>query len=277
MKIYYQWIPWAYSHKVSLIFANKFNVNEDDINWSFSFKAVFEEIEKWAIWVLPIENSYAWSIHENFYHMATYPVKIIAEYTLKIDHCLLANTHDRSKIKKVYSHPQALMQCEKYLKKYWYEIKEYGDTAWAAKHIKEKWEEWMAAISSDLAANIYDLDIIDRVIQDQSWNSTRFFVIVSEKTYEQIFRQQDFNVEKTNKVSVLFKTKDIPASLYKCLWAFWTRFINLTKIESLPARWDLFEYMFWIDFEKNIEQRFVDEALEELSFFSKDLKILWDY
>ncbi len=277
MKIYYQWVDWAYSHKVSLKYADKFWISDKNVIWLFSFKDVFEKIKDWNIWVLPIENSYAWSVHENFYHISSYSIKIISEFYQEIDHYLLWNTKNKKDIKKIYSHPQALMQCENYINKNLWDIKEYWDTAWAAKHIKEKWDKTFWAIASDLAGKIYWLNVLDKSIQDQNWNTTRFFVIVSDKLYKQKFEKNNYNIKKSYKISVLFKTKDIPAALYKCMWSFATRFINLTKIESLPSRWSRFEYMFWLDFEKNVEQKFVDEALEELKFFSKDLKILWDY
>lgn len=275
MNIYYQWLPWAYGNKASNIVKKNFNLDDTEIIWVETFKDVFNEIDNWNIWVIPIENSYAWSIHENFYHLVWWKYEIISEIFLDINHFLLSWKNDISSIKEVYSHPQALMQCQNYLKKHNISPIVYFDTAWAAKYVSESWRNDVASISSDLCSEIYWLNILDKNIQDQKWNTTRFFVVVLKDIYI-----QDQNILKSNKtwkISIEFKTKDIPSALYKCLWAFATRYINLTKIESLPARKNKFEYIFWVDFQKNVDEKTIIEALDELKYFCKDLIILWDY
>lgn len=276
MNIYYQWIEWAYWHKASIDISNKLWIESTNIVWVFSFYDVFEKVNIWNIWIIPIENSYAWTIHENYYLLSKYNIKIIADYYLEVNHFLLSTSNDISTIKKVYSHTQALMQCEQYINKNKFQIHKYWDTAWAAKHIKEKNNIEYASISSDLSWKIYWLNILDKNIQDQHWNKTRFFVIIKQDHYENI-KNKLIHLKKSYKVSILFKTKDIPAALYKCMWAFATRWINLTKLESIPSKNNYFEYMFWIDFQKNVEEKYIEEALEELSFFCKDLKIFWEY
>lgn len=275
MNIYYQWFSWAYWHSSSIIAAKNLWFLEENIFWIDSFKKVFEKIDEGNIWVLPFENSYAWSIHENFYHAISWNYKIIWEIFLEINHNLLAKTDYISKIKKVYSHPQALMQTSDFCKKHNLEQIPFSDTAWAAKYVWEKNDETIASISSSLAWEIYNLNNLKSNIQDQDWNTTKFFVIV--KNENNILQNLNYSWIKSKKVSIIFKTKDSPSALYKCLWAFATRFINLVKIESLPAKQNRFEYIFWIDFEKNVEEKIIFDALEELSFFSTDLKILWDY
>ena len=270
MKIFYQWEPWAYSNIVSLKVAKKYWIDKKDIYWCFSFKDMFEEwIKNNSIMIVPIENSYAGSVHENFYHLSNYPVKIIWEYYLEINHCLVWLTKDVSKIKEAYSHYQALMQCENYLKNKNIEPKVYWDTAWSAKYIAETQDESKAAITSDLAAQIYNLEVIDKNINDQKWNTTRFFIVIPKKL-------ELWNFSYNKKISILFKVKDMPSVLYKCLWAFATRNINLTKIESLPTKEWQFEYMFWLDFEKPNEKE-LNWALDELKYFSKQVNILWEY
>lgn len=275
MNIFYQWFSWAYWHSSSIIAAKNLWFLEENIFWIDSFKKVFEKIDEGNIWVLPFENSYAWSIHENFYHAISWNYKIIWEIFLEINHNLLAKTYDISKIKKVYSHPQALMQTYDFCKKHKFEQIPFSDTAWAAKYVLEKNDETIASISSSLAGEIYNLNNLESNIQDQDWNTTKFFVIV--KNENNILQRLNYSWIKSNKVSIIFKTKDTPSALYKCLWAFATRFINLVKIESIPAKQNRFEYIFWIDFEKSVDEKIILDALEELSFFSKDLKILWDY
>lgn len=275
MKIYYQWYPWAYGNKASNQVAQELQQDQKDIVWVETFREVFTQIDAGNVWVLPIENSYAWSIHENFYHIISGEYTIIGEVFLDINHYLLANTSDISNIKEVYSHPQALMQCQNYLKQHSITPVVFWDTAWAAKMVSHSQKTDIASISSDLCSDLYGLHILDQNIQDQNGNTTRFFVVVAKKFFEK--NKEKFQMKKTWKVSIQFKTKDIPSALYKCLWAFATGFINLTKIESLPARENRFEYIFWIDLEKNVSDEIIADALDELQFFCKDLVILWDY
>lgn len=275
MNIYYQWYPWAYGNKASREVSKYISQKDLEIIWVETFKEVFDKIDEWNIWVLPIENSYAGNIHENFYHIISGEYQIIWEIFLDINHFLLGKTWDISKIKKSYSHPQALMQCQNYLKKHNIEPISHIDTAGAAKFVSESDEESIAAIASDLCSEIYNLQVVDKNIQDQTGNTTRFFVVVRKEVFEK--NKEIFQMPKTGKISLQFKTKDIPSALYKCLWAFATRFINLTKIESLPARENRFEYIFWIDLEKNVWENVIENAFEELQFFCKDFKILGDY
>jgi len=270
MNIYYQGHEWAYSHITALKVKEKYN-NIENIVWVFSFKDMFDEVIKNnGIWIVPIENSYAGSVHENFYNLINYKVKIIWEYFLEIKHCLASVWENIEEIKYAYSHYQALMQCENFLKNHNIEAKVFWDTAWAAKYVKEQNNPAYASISSELAANIYWLNILKKWINDQKWNNTRFFIVTKNETKLE-------NFSKNNKMSIVFKVKDMPAVLYKCLWAFATRNINLTKIESLSTKEKQFEYMFWIDLEKPKNNKTLEWALNELSYFAKEIKILWEY
>lgn len=267
MKVFYQWMKWAYSHKVWIDIWKHYVVN--DIIWVFSFKDVFDYVvkERW-IWIIPIENSYAWSIHENFYHISSYNVKIIGEYYLPVRHCLLWLWKDKKQIKKAYSHYQALMQCENYLLKNNIKPIIFQDTAGSSKYVKEQNDESLASIASSFASEIYGLNILEDNINDDLNNTTRFLIVVETNMDIE-------NYTNNNKMSILFKVKDMPAILYKCLGAFATRDINLSKIESLPSKEGQFEYMFWIDFE--YKKKDLDNVLKELSFFSKKIRILWKY
>jgi prephenate dehydratase len=265
--------------------ADKLKINKKRIVWVFSFRDMFDKVvENNWIWIVPIENSYAGSVHENFYHLVSYPVEIIGEYYLEVSHCLASVWNDLKKIKKVYSHPQALMQCENYLKSKWIQPLSWWDTAWSAKYVKQLNDPTVGAICSELAAEIYWLNILDRWINDQKGNTTRFFIIKkSDKflEYRQYWSKSQIKLSSdrflNEKMSIVFKVKDMPAVLFKCLWAFATRAINLTKIESLPAKQWPFEYMFWLDFELPKDKSIVDWALEELKFFAKDVRILGVY
>ena len=117
MKIYYQGEPWAYSNVASEAIKNKLDIEINKINWVTDFPSVWEKIEENNIWVLPVENSYAWSIHENLYNFLRYDFEIIWEYDLEVNHCLLSNEDGIENIKTAYSHPQALSQTHDFLKK----------------------------------------------------------------------------------------------------------------------------------------------------------------
>ena len=270
MNLIYQWMPGAYSNLSCLKFSKKFDLNVENIIWYDDFKSVWEKIDNENLAVLPFENSYAWPIHENLYSFLRYDYKIIAEIDLEVNHLLLSKAKNLSDIKKVYSHPQALNQCHYFLKNNNIEAISFPDTAWAAEMISRTDDLSAWAIASSLAWEIYNLSVLADSIQDQDWNTTKFFVIAPSDY------QFDLNKNKT-KTSLLFTTKNIPASLYKCLWAFATNNVNLVKIESLPSFTDPFSYMFFMTFEGNLEQEKVKKPLDELSFFTKNIKILGEY
>lgn len=270
MKIFYQWKAWAYSHKVWMLMSEFYNIDEKNVIWCFSFKNMFEQIiEQQGILIVPIENSYAWSVHENFYHINNYNTKIIWEYFLPVRHCLLSCWKSKDNIKKVYSHYQALMQCEKYLTKHNMEAISYQDTAWSAEFISNAKDETLWWIASEFAGEIYGLNILERNINDELDNTTRFFIVVPESVNLKPYSHNW-------KISIVFNTKHTPAALYKCLWAFATRDINLSKIESLPSKTWKFKYMFWIDFQKPNDD-ILSSLINELWFFAMDIKILWKY
>lgn len=267
MKIYYQWEIWAYSNIVWNHFSN--NLWNLEVIWVKNFLQVFEKISENNLWIVPIENSYAGSVYENFNNLKKFDYYIYAEYFLEINHVLASKSKNIEEIKKVYSHYQALMQCDNFIKKHNFEPINYFDTATSAKFVSETNDEEIASISSKLAADIYWLNILQEKIQDQQWNTTRFFLVWK--------KYLDLNIKKSWKISLIFKTKNIPSALYKCLWAFATRNINLTKIESIPAMQNPFESVFYVDFEGFLIDENIVWALKELEFFTQELKILWDY
>ncbi|MBS8122381.1 prephenate dehydratase [Candidatus Vampirococcus lugosii] len=279
MKINYQGIIGSYSSEVSQLLKNSLNI-ETSIYGNFSFKDVFQKINNKNLLCIPIENSYAGPIYENFYHIYENDVEIVGEYYKMINHKLLAKTKDISKIKKVYSHIQALMQCEKYINNNGIKLQEFSDTALAAKMISESKDDSIGAIASGFCSEIYGLNILDSDIQDQGGNTTRFLIIKDKSMNNEIFENNEFikNFKnKKGKISIIFKTKDEPAILYKCLGSFATKNINLSKIESLPSKENPFEYIFWIDIEKPNNDEILEEILNELNFFTKFIKIIGKY
>ena len=270
MNIYYQWNPWSYMNLASKEIIKNLNIEIKSLIWMPDFSDVWKKISKDGIWVLAVENSYMWSIHPNLYGFLKHDFKIIWEYFLNVKHCLCSKETDIKKIKKAYSQIPALEQCYKYLKNKNIEASSFWDTALAAKYISTNNEKGTSAICSIEAAKLYWLNILDTDIADGEENTTRFVIIVP--------KESKLKYNKTsNKISMIFETKNIPSSLYKCLWAFATNNINLTKIESLPSYKWAFSYYFWLEFEWNLENESTKKALTELDFFTNTINLLGDY
>jgi prephenate dehydratase len=273
-KIAYQGVPGAFSWLAGIKFfgrRNKF-ISVDE------FKKIFELVvnKKADYGIVPIENTLAGSIYENYDNLNIYNVKIYGEISLKIEHHLLGIKTNlpfsrRIKlIKKVFSHPKALEQCQKFFEKYpWIEKVGYKDTAGSAKYVAELKDISLGSIASKEAAKIYGLEIIKENIEDDKNNFTRFLIIS---------REENKNLKKLNKGSLIFYLPHIPGSLYKSLKPFAENGINLTKIESRPIKGRPFEYVFYIDFEfsKKDLNRVLD-ALEEFKKLVKRYKFLGFY
>lgn len=270
MKIYYQGNPGSYMHIASLEIEKNLDLDVESVEWKPNFLDVWEKIGDQWIWILAIENSYMWSIHANIYNFLKYDYKIIWEYFLEINHCLCSKEDDISLIKKAYSQKPALEQCYNFLKDKCIEPVDYSDTSLSARFVSESSEKWLAAICSEKAATLNNLNILEKNIQDQSWNTTRFIVIVpNDSTIK-------YNKD-SNRISLVFETKHIPSSLYKCLWIFAENNINLTKIESIPSYKWKFDYMFWIDIDTKVWKNIINDSLEKLKEFTSYIKIIWEY
>ena len=177
MHISYQGVPGAYGSIVAETIADRLNIPHDAIHGLPSFAEVWESIDADHIAVLPIENSYAGSIHENFYAFLRYDYAIVGEVSLPIHHTFLSLETDIGQVKKAYSHPQALAQCHDWLRSLHIEAVPYEDTAGAARMIAEKGKRECAAIASRRAGEIYGLHMLAEGIQDQIGNTTRFVVV----------------------------------------------------------------------------------------------------
>lgn len=218
--------------------------------------------------IVPIENTYAGTVTKTYDLLLGYDLFIVGETYQRIVHCLLANpgaTVDR--ISRVYSHPQALEQCERFLVELGAEPSAVPDTAGAARLIKERGHLEEAAIAHKACADIYGLELLKESIQTADENATRFVVI----------SKRHLKVTKEVKTSLVFATKHIPAALYKCLGGFATNGVNLTKLESRPHRTERSGYLFYLDLEGHPQDSDVKEALKELHFFAAFVKMLGSY
>lgn len=234
-----------------------------------SIKKVFENVEtgKAEYGVVPIENSNEGVVSYTLDMFTDSDLKVVAEIILEVAHNLLSRQTNKLKIKRIYSHPQALAQCRGWLESNMPGIitKECTSTAKAAELAAR--ENGAAAIASEVAARMYDLSILERNIEDNRHNVTRFLVISKE------FPPKTGN----DKTSIMFSIKDRPGSLYGILLPFKRAKINLTKIESRPSKRKAWEYIFFVDMEGHVEDRKVMKAIEQLKEGCLYLKILGSY
>jgi prephenate dehydratase len=270
MKLLYEWIPWSYSYQASKTIKSMLNIFIDELVGMIDFPTIWENIDEDHIAILPIENSYAWNIHQNLYSFLRYRHKIYGEFFLNVNHCLLSAEKDITKIQKAYSHPQALAQCHNFLKNHNIQAKIFSDTASAAKYISEKQEPNSAAISSEICAELYWLNKIQTAIQDQKGNTTRFLIVGP------VWLDLEYS-QKSNKTTLIYSANNAPASLYHCLAPFAAHGINLSKIESLPAYQDPFSYAMFLEFEWTQKDKNVAYALANLETLTKEIIILWEY
>lgn len=230
------------------------------------FLAVSDETAEMGI--VPIENTYAGTVTKTYELLLANELFIVGETYQRIVHCLLANPGTSlDHIRRVFSHPQALEQCERFLMDLGVEPMPVRDTAGGARMVKENGRAEEAAIAHEACANIYGLDLLKKSIQTNPENATRFVVI----------SRRHLKVSKDVKTSLVFATRHIPAALYKCLGGFATNGVNLTKIESTPNKNEQSGYLFYLDLDGHPEDANVKEALKELHFFASLVKILGSY
>jgi len=235
-----------------------------------SFGDVFESVKTGNVdyGVVPIENSIEGSVNRTYDLFLEYDLKVCGEIIIRISHCLITHKGTRiDSIKNVYSHPQALAQCRLFLEQHKLKAISTFDTAGSVKMIKEEQLMNAAAIASERAAQIYDMNILAREIEDVKNNSTRFFVL----------DKQDSPYSGADKTSIIFATKSIPGALYKILGEFADRNINLTKIESRPTKQTPWEYHFYLDFEGHRTETKCQEVLESIKNKTLFIKILGSY
>lgn len=235
-----------------------------------SFRELFDGVENSVVdlAVVPVENSTEGSVNETYDLLVEKPLFVIGEIYQRIHHCLIINKNSSPEnISIVYSHPQALAQCRRYLQSKSLDSIPMYDTAGSVKFIKESMNISAAAIASKRAAQIYDMKILDENIEDNSNNFTRFFII--SKTYE--------NKADHDKISIIFSISHTPGSLYSILKEFASRKINLTKIESRPTKNVPWEYYFFVDLEGNTNDRRISDSISSVENIVKFFKLLGSY
>ena len=238
-----------------------------------TFEEMFEEVRLGNVdaAMVPIENSLAGRVADTQRLIPESNLKITHEHFLEINHNLMVTKGAKiSDIKRIHSHEQGIAQCRNNIIKLNKEMIIEADTAGSAKMISELNNKEDAAIASQLAAKIYNLEILKTNFQDSTNNVTRFLVMQKEL--------ENIDISSKNLITTLvFNVRSIPAALYKCLGGFASNGVNITKLESYvhPQGFDVAQ--FYIDFEGHPENPSVKLALDEMKFFCKHLKIIGVY
>jgi len=268
IKVAFQGERGAYSHLACLqIFPDA------EVKACPTFEDVFrlaKEDGEYKI-VIPIENSLVGRVADIHYLIPKYKLQIHAEHFQKVAHNLLGVKGSKiENVKTVRSHSQAISQCQKIIIKNNLKAIIAADTAGSAKYISECGDKSESAIASDLAAKIYDLQILKSNIEDEPGNVTRFLIMGRESNHPEVKNKKYIT-------SCIFKLKSIPAALYKALGGFATNGVNLCKLESFAVKNTFDQVNFYIDIEGHIEDPSLQKALEELGFHTQKLDILGVY
>ena len=266
MRIAYQGEPGAYSEAA----ARRFKATADLLPRE-SFEAVFAAVETGASThgILPIENSIGGTIHQNYDLLLQHDLPIVGEVKLPVVHNLLAfEGTTRETLRRVYSHPQGLAQCERFLRTLdQVEIVATYDTAGSAKMIRDGQLRDTGAIASERAAEVFELSILEAGVQDFADNTTRFLLI----------GRGGAPLDTANKTTIVFTVPNEAGALFKALSVFALRDIDLTKLESRPIPDRPFEYLFYADLSATREDLPCARALMHLAEFAPSLRTLGSY
>lgn len=267
IRVVFQGVEGAYSQAAMNAFfgehVNSFHVAK--------FRDAMESIAEGAAdyAVLPIENSTAGIVADNFDLLVDFENYIVAEQIIPVEHVLMGVPGTKfTDIRRVYSHPQALSQCESLFEQNRsFEAVPYGNTALAARKVAQDKEKDQAAIGSAFAAKLFGLEVLKTGISDEPANATRFMIV----TNQRIFRKD------ARKISICFELPHSAGTLYNILSHFIFNNINMTHIESRPIPQRNWEYRFFIDFEGNLADASVKNALRGIREEAISMKILGNY
>lgn len=272
IRIAFQGERGAYSEQAALaIFAVRGSDAPEPVPQP-TFDAVFAAVESGDCHygVVPMENSLAGSVHRNYDLLLQHDLHIVAEHNLRVSHCLIAHPGvELREIRRIYSHPQALAQCEHSLAELGaVELIAAHDTAGSVRLIKEHGLRDAAAIASESAAMLYGMAVLRREFEDEKTNYTRFIALS---------REPADDIEGESKTSLAFAGKNEPGLLFRCLSAFALRNIDLTKIESRPLRGVPWEYIFYLDFAGSMREERCRRAIEQLKEMATFVRVFGSY
>lgn len=239
-----------------------------------TFEDAFNAVEtgKAALAMIPIENTIAGRVADIHHLLPESRLHIVAEYFLPIHFDLMVLPGVKiDEIKTVHSHIHALGQCRKIIRKHRWKTAVAGDTAGAARVVRDEQNRSWAALAPRLASKLYGLDIIAENVEDADHNVTRFVVLSKEKSWA---ARQDDRLMMT---TFVFRVHNIPAALYKAMGGFATNSVNMTKLESYQLGGKFFSTQFYADIEGHPDDKNAAQALKELNFFSREVRILGVY
>jgi len=267
VRVVYQGVEGAYSQQAMFEFfgehVNHFHVER----WRDAMEAIADGMADYA--VLPIENSTAGIVNDNYDLLQEFDNYIVGEQTISIQHALLGTPDaELSDIKTVYSHPQGLMQCAKFLdeNRQWQQIS-LQNTAVAAQKVATEGDKTKAAIASVLAGKQHGLKVLKEAINKSEHNSTRFLIVTNQRIF----------CKDAQKISICFEVSHESGSLYNVLSHFIYNHLNMCRIESRPIADKNWEYHFFVDFEGNLNDSAVKNALRGIREEALNLKILGNY
>ena len=264
MKIAFQGEPGAYSEAAAIQFGGP----DVETLPCKEFDHVFEAVVsgRTTHGVVPLENSIGGTIHRNYDLLLDHELMITGEVELDVVHCLQALPGTAlPDVRIVYSHPQALAQCERYLKQLGVTVEAVYDTAGGAKLVAEQKLAGAAALASRRAAQVFGLEVLQEAVQDYEFNITRFAIIGGQPTGE------------ANKTTIVFALPSTPGALFKALSVFALRDINLTKLESRPMRGRPWEYLFYVEVDARQDDVPCARALSHLGEYAKWMRVLGTY
>lgn len=267
VRVVYQGVEGAYSHEAARQFFGR-QVNAYHVpSWKDAMEAVASEQAAYA--VLPIENSSAGAIIDNYDLLLKYDNYIVGETEVVVNHALLgAPGAQLSDIRTVYSHPQGLMQCQEYLNAHpeWKAVS-LENTAVAAKKVAEDGDCSQAAIASETAGQLYGLETLEKAVNDNQGNATRFIILAKNPVYRL----------DAKKVSLCFEAPHVSGSLYDMLGHFIYNHVNMVMIQSRPIAERNWEYRFFVDIEGTLHDGKVQNALLGIQHEAVNMRILGSY
>ena len=268
MKVGYQGVSGAFSEAaVKTFFEGR---DYQDVGYS-DFISMFEDVESGVLdyAMFPVENTTTGIIARTYDHFQRYDVHAVGEVVVPIRECLIAIPGTSlDEITEVYSHPEALSQCQDLFKRFpWMKPHAHEDTALSVSYIRDTGDKSKAALASELAAETYGMEILIPEVQDNEVNMTRFLCVTAREEYP----------EDADKVSIRMVTAHTPGALYNALGIFASLNINVLKLESRPIFGRVFEYCFYLDFAGSLKDPDVREALRRLSYDCVELDMFGNY
>lgn len=277
--IVYQGIPGSYSEASLSEFCKLHGIEVNPVEERGFFEGLFNSITTHTGlgWV-PVSNSHAGTVHQSIDMFLSHDVEVLAEYYFDVEHCIAALPGTALEdVATALSHPQALSQCSEFLREHSIAALSYHDTAAAAEYLAKEGKSDQAAICSERAAEKYGLDVLSKKIQNDETNITRFLLVKQKDknfSFEEGLKKEDSGDYKT---TVIFSAKEEAGSLYRAISGFAGAGINMSKIESRRHHTGEHDYLFYLDYDKEISDPASQGALAVLKQNCDLVRVLGSY